>query len=530
MRRDKVGRKDDAKTTRKPGNSSRPPHREINKKEHEKPPILDAGGLIFTAICVSALYSGLKTAQEVTTESKTTIDPKKGQANNSGAEKNPNSPITPSAIPPAPTTTPPAPAPTNLIQRFFALWASPTPTKEDNTKTTAQTADASPKSVSFNEATQNNDKRDTKQSVSPQKTTEPAPPTSIHNQTNPSVNEPETVTARSILRSWFSFFSKDTQANKNNSPAPFAEVENTADAKSNPTTPTAGEKRGPEKNVSGEEDRKAKGAETKKSPEKLAKEAMKNLIDEEVDTRMAGIKIRDRTIRATELRKKTTEEVTAEFMQLRSIRDLNFMKLLENQIELLAVQEQRTSNAKSKAEKNNNAGSPQSYAELRLSRPLDLRSVRTMDKNELEQHNRDIQEKRRDKITNASKEAINTYLNSPQQALKREEERLAQLKESNNGLTSAASRAGPTVYNTRYTMPENGTEDGPQTGKRRLTKASDATGGMGKVLKEEGWIKTTRVNASRHGGPSPCAHAWREEIQAPQVRESGGKGKGGGGR
>ena len=105
MRRDREGRKNDAKTTRNPNNSSRPPRGEKNEKKNNQPSILDAGGLIFTAFCVSALYSGLKTAQEVTTESETTIDPKKGQTNISGAEKNPNSPITPSAIPPAPAPT-----------------------------------------------------------------------------------------------------------------------------------------------------------------------------------------------------------------------------------------------------------------------------------------------------------------------------------------------------------------------------------------------------------------------------------------
>ena len=218
MRRERAGRKNEAKTTRDPNNSSRPPRREKNEKEDGKPSILDPGGLIFTAFCFSALYSGSKTAQEVTTESETTIDPKKGQTNISEAKKNPNTPITPPAIPPAPTTTPPAPAPTNLIQRFFALWASPTPTKEDNTKTTAQTADASPKSVSF-EAPLKNGKRYTGQSVNPGKTTEPAPPTSILKQTNPSVNEPKTASAPSILKSLFSFFSKDTQAPKDNSPA-----------------------------------------------------------------------------------------------------------------------------------------------------------------------------------------------------------------------------------------------------------------------------------------------------------------------
>lgn len=149
---------------------------------------------------------------------------------------------------------------------------------------------------------------------------------------------------------------------------------------------------------------------------------------------------------------------------------------------------------------------------------------------ELGQHNRDIQTARRAKITKASQKAIDTYLNSPQQVLKREEGNLAQLKESNNGLTSAGSKAGPTLYNTKHTSPENGTEDRPQTDKRNLTKASDVTGRMGKVLKEEGWIKIARVNTSPHGGPSPCAHGWTDEIQAPSVRESGGKGKGGGGR
>lgn len=90
------------------------------------------------ALCLSALSSGLGTAKDKegqTDESKTTIDPKKGQANNSGAEKNPNARTPPSF---APT----APAPTSLIQRFFVFWANSTPTKEDNTKIKEVTKDA----------------------------------------------------------------------------------------------------------------------------------------------------------------------------------------------------------------------------------------------------------------------------------------------------------------------------------------------------------------------------------------------------
>ena len=145
MRRDRAGRKNDAKTTRNPNKSSRPPRRKNNEKEDDQPSIPASLGLIFMALCLSALSSGLKTAKDLTPksettkdkegqtdESRTTIDPKEGQTNISGAEKNPNATITPPAIPTAPTTTPPAP--TSLIQRFFAFWANSTPTKEDNTK------------------------------------------------------------------------------------------------------------------------------------------------------------------------------------------------------------------------------------------------------------------------------------------------------------------------------------------------------------------------------------------------------------
>lgn len=137
MRGNRV-RRDNSAKPKDPNKSSRPPHREKNKKEDDKPSIPVQVGLIFVAICVSALSSGLRTAKDLTPKSETTND-KEGQMNNSGAEKNPNAPITPSAIPPAPTTTPPAPAPTSLIQRFFALWANSTPTKEDNTNITEVT-------------------------------------------------------------------------------------------------------------------------------------------------------------------------------------------------------------------------------------------------------------------------------------------------------------------------------------------------------------------------------------------------------
>ena len=412
--------------------SSHPPRREKNEKEDGKPSILTAGGLIFMALCLSALSSGLRTEKDLTPKSETTND-KEGQANNSGAEKNSNATITPPAIPPAPTTTPPAPAPTNLIQRFFALWASPTPTKEDNTKTTEPTANESPKSVSF-EATPRNVKHDTEQSVNPKKTTEPAPPTSILKQTNPSVNEPKTASAPSILKSLFSFFSKDTQANKDNSPA-LVEVKKTSgeapELTSDNKPPQAkrakteilpkedkamkslinkevmkrmSQQDNPENSILVLENQKrvnknevtldfinkfengdpdfqkrleqeikalasleertskafssqrdeglvknepgAKRAETKKSPEE---KAMKNLIVEEVATRMAGIKIRDRTNRATELRGKIKEKVTAEFIQ-KSKNDPLFKELLENQIKLSAVQEAQSKNGGKKKE------------------------------------------------------------------------------------------------------------------------------------------------------------------------------------
>ena len=96
----------------------------------------------------------------------------------------------------------------------------------------------------------------------------------------------------------------------------------------------------------------AKRAETKKSPEE---KAMKNLIVEEVATRMAGIKIRDRTNRANELRGKIKEKVTAEFIQ-KSKNDPLFKELLENQIKLLAVQEKRLEARSVKKEVNPTSG------------------------------------------------------------------------------------------------------------------------------------------------------------------------------
>ena len=399
MRRNRAGRASSAQ--HKDSNQySQQPRRENNKKEDDQPSILTAGGLIFMALCLSALSSGLGTEKDLTPksettndkegqtdESKTTIDPKKGQANNSGAEKNPNSPITPSAIPPAP-------APTNLIHRFFALWASPTPTKEDNTKTTAQTADASPKSVSF-EAPPKNGKRYTGQSVNPGKTTEPAPPTSILKQTNPSVNEPKTASAPSILKSLFSFFSKDTQAPKDNSPA-LVEVGKTSGAAPELTS----DNKPPQ----------AKRAKTEISPED--DKAMKSLINQEVMKRMSQQDNPDNSILVLQNQKRVEKnEVTLDFKNKFEIGDSDFMERLEKEKNVLASLEKRTKDAFSFRsnpdgnEKNPNAKSksgaggktddtstkaseasegkkakytPETYAALKLNRPPDYLSVRTM--------------------------------------------------------------------------------------------------------------------------------------------------------
>ncbi len=427
------------------------------------------------------------------------------------------------------------------------------------TKKPAPTADVSPKSVSFNLP---KGRTNSGLPTEPQETTGPTPskesPTSIPKNSNLVVNEPETVTALSTLKSLFSFLSNVTQA-KDNSPALDAEVRKTADV----------EETGKRKAELHSDDNpnNAKRAKTEMSPEEREREAMKNLIAKEVMDRMtqdnpdnsilvlqhqkrviinevtldfkdkfdsgdsdfkkrleqeikALASLKERTLKAFSFRsnpdgneknpgenepgakraetkkslknkamqnlidgdvrdllkgkidpqnklyKETRAEVERDFEQKRSTKDPLFNQLLEKQIDLLKVQEQRDLNAKSKsgagkttvdkstqppkaeAEKNNKADSPQSYATLKLSKPQDL-SVRKMGKNELEQYKHDTQLRRRNQITKASQKAEDAYLNSPQQELKREEGKLANPAKDTNWVKRVESNTNPCSHGGR---------------------------------------------------------------------------------